>query len=89
MPLDAAQEMLTLGSYNVISLVFHSMPGAGSFLRNAINNVLDVEHLYAAHIEVKVLNKWVRNNYVQSDKHRFGIEILIMYHHEIYSLMTK
>ncbi|XP_070163166.1 sodium-independent sulfate anion transporter isoform X2 [Polyergus mexicanus] len=42
MPLDATQEMLTLGLCNVIGSFFHSMPVAGSFSRSAVNNASGV-----------------------------------------------
>ncbi|EZA61749.1 Sodium-independent sulfate anion transporter [Ooceraea biroi] len=42
MPLDATQEMLTLGLCNVIGSFFHSMPVTGSFSRSAVNNASGV-----------------------------------------------
>ncbi|XP_072760618.1 sodium-independent sulfate anion transporter [Anoplolepis gracilipes] len=42
MPLDATQEMFTLGLCNVIGSFFHSMPVAGSFSRSAVNNASGV-----------------------------------------------
>ncbi|EFN81292.1 sodium-independent sulfate anion transporter [Harpegnathos saltator] len=42
MPLDATQEMLTLGLCNVVGSFFHSMPVTGSFSRSAVNNASGV-----------------------------------------------
>nr|XP_012230213.1 PREDICTED: sodium-independent sulfate anion transporter-like isoform X1 [Linepithema humile]XP_012230214.1 PREDICTED: sodium-independent sulfate anion transporter-like isoform X1 [Linepithema humile] len=42
MPLDATQEMLTLGLCNVIGSFFQSMPVTGSFSRSAVNNASGV-----------------------------------------------
>jgi len=41
-PLDATQEMLTLGLSNVIGSFFQSMPVTGSFSRSAVNNASGV-----------------------------------------------
>lgn len=43
MPLDATQEMLTLGLCNVVGSFFHSMPVTGSFSRSAVNNASGVK----------------------------------------------
>lgn len=42
MPLDATQEMLTLGLCNVVGSFFQSMPVTGSFSRSAVNNASGV-----------------------------------------------
>lgn len=43
MPLDATQEMLTLGLCNVIGSFFQSIPVTGSFSRSAVNNASGVK----------------------------------------------
>ncbi|XP_071637304.1 sodium-independent sulfate anion transporter isoform X3 [Temnothorax longispinosus] len=42
MPLDATQEMLTLGLCNLVGSFFQSMPVTGSFSRSAVNNASGV-----------------------------------------------
>jgi len=42
MPLEATQEMLTLGLCNVVGSFFQSMPVTGSFSRSAVNNASGV-----------------------------------------------
>lgn len=42
MPLDATQEMLSLGLGNLIGSFFHSMPVTGSFSRSAVMNASGV-----------------------------------------------
>ncbi|XP_028049291.1 sodium-independent sulfate anion transporter [Monomorium pharaonis] len=42
MPVDAMQEMLTLGLCNVVASFFQSMPITGSFSRSAVNNASGV-----------------------------------------------
>lgn len=42
MPLDATQEMLSLGLCNAVGAFFHSMPVTGSFSRSAVNNASGV-----------------------------------------------
>jgi len=42
MPLDATQEMLTLGLSNVVGSFFQSMPVTGSFSRSAVSNASGV-----------------------------------------------
>lgn len=48
MPLDATQEMLTLGLCNVLGSFFHSMPVTGSFSRSAVNNASGVRTPFGA-----------------------------------------
>lgn len=42
LPLEATQEMLTLGLCNVVGSFFQSMPVTGSFSRSAVNNASGV-----------------------------------------------
>lgn len=43
MPLDATQEMLTLGLCNIIGSFFHSIPVTGSFSRSAVMNASGIK----------------------------------------------
>ncbi|KAL0123840.1 hypothetical protein PUN28_005995 [Cardiocondyla obscurior] len=43
MPLDATQEMLSLGLCNIVGSFFQSMPVTGSFSRSAVNNASGVK----------------------------------------------
>ncbi|XP_011265430.1 sodium-independent sulfate anion transporter [Camponotus floridanus] len=43
MPLDATQEMLTLGLCNIIGSFFHSIPVTGSFSRSAVLNASGIK----------------------------------------------
>lgn len=66
MPLDATQEMLTLGLCNVIGSFFHSMPVAGSFSRSAVNNASGVRTplggIYTGKLQKKIISCRIISN---------------------------
>lgn len=59
-PVDATQELLTIGLCNIGNSFFHAYPGSGSFSRCAVTSASGVrtplEGLYAG--EINVFESW-------------------------------